>query len=133
MRCPKCGLENPATAEWCDCGYDFSTGKVKTSTTQPFSSSSGGTAAGYFSFQMMISPAIIRFVYVVGAIALVVYGLVVISAAAKEPGSGLGSGAYGMLLIIVGNLLWRVLCEQAILMFRMHEELTSINESLWRK
>jgi hypothetical protein len=23
MKCPKCGLENPPTAVWCDCGYDF--------------------------------------------------------------------------------------------------------------
>jgi hypothetical protein len=23
MQCPKCGLENPPSAVWCDCGYDF--------------------------------------------------------------------------------------------------------------
>ncbi|MBI3666008.1 MAG: zinc ribbon domain-containing protein [Acidobacteria bacterium] len=23
MQCPNCGLENPPSAMWCDCGYDF--------------------------------------------------------------------------------------------------------------
>jgi hypothetical protein len=23
MKCPKCGLYNPDTAMWCDCGYNF--------------------------------------------------------------------------------------------------------------
>src|ERR1700704_3550650 len=26
--CPNCGLLNPATAETCDCGYDFRSGKI---------------------------------------------------------------------------------------------------------
>jgi hypothetical protein len=33
MRCPKCGLESPSGASWCDCGYDFSTGEAVESHT----------------------------------------------------------------------------------------------------
>ena len=29
MRCPRCGLENPDTAMWCDCGYDFRSGQMR--------------------------------------------------------------------------------------------------------
>jgi hypothetical protein len=29
MKCPKCGLINPESALWCDCGYDFKTGIVR--------------------------------------------------------------------------------------------------------
>jgi hypothetical protein len=28
MKCPNCRLENPPTAEWCDCGYVFKENKV---------------------------------------------------------------------------------------------------------
>jgi len=29
MKCPRCGLFNPETAQRCDCGYDFDTRTVK--------------------------------------------------------------------------------------------------------
>lgn len=31
MKCPRCGLFNPDSAERCDCGYDFKTGTVEKS------------------------------------------------------------------------------------------------------
>lgn len=34
MECPKCGLVNPSSAQWCDCGYRFDgSGIVKTGNT----------------------------------------------------------------------------------------------------
>lgn len=35
MRCPNCGLENPPTGLWCDCGFDFATGAVRVAGPRP--------------------------------------------------------------------------------------------------
>jgi hypothetical protein len=133
MRCPKCGLENPPRAEWCDCGYNFSTGRVSASKTQPTSNSGNGTVAEYFSFEKMVTPTIIKLVYVIGAAGLTIAGGLMIATNTKDTNVNSLGAASGLLLATVGNLVWRILCEHSILYFRMHEALTSINDSSWRK
>jgi hypothetical protein len=32
MNCPACKLENPPNTQWCDCGYNFLTGRVDAAT-----------------------------------------------------------------------------------------------------
>ncbi len=52
MKCPICGLINPDTALRCDCGYDFPSGQIKESYSDPGSSSDHGAfklgKRGYF-------------------------------------------------------------------------------------
>lgn len=38
----------------------------------------------------------------------------------------------GILVIIVGNLIWRLVCETAIIFFRMNKQLGMINQELKR-
>jgi hypothetical protein len=35
MKCPNCKLENPPDAMWCDCGYDFTTGRARVLAKSP--------------------------------------------------------------------------------------------------
>jgi len=35
MKCPQCGLENPPTANVCECGYNFPEGKISNSRVDP--------------------------------------------------------------------------------------------------
>lgn len=39
MKCPNCRLINPPSAEYCDCGYRFATGKVDLNVSLPGSAS----------------------------------------------------------------------------------------------
>ena len=73
---------------------------------------------GYFSFQKLITPRFVKFIYVVGLMAVTAGGI------GLAIGAGLGlrsatlstrMGVYyiaiGVGAVIIGNLVWRVLCE----------------------
>jgi hypothetical protein len=82
---------------------------------------------GYFSFQKLITPRFVKFIYAVGLLALTGGGI----ALATWAGFGLRSrtlptrmGIYyiaiGAGVAIVANLVWRVLCEIWIVLFNIH-------------
>jgi hypothetical protein len=88
---------------------------------------------GYFSFQKLITPRFVKFIYVVGLLAMTAGGI----ALAIWAGLGLRSAtlptrmgvyyiAIGAGAVIVGNLVWRVLCEIWIVLFNIHNLLGSI-------
>lgn len=136
MRCPKCGLENPTTAMWCDCGYDFTKGKMRNAPTAtgPAQENLRTGGSGFFSFKTMLSPTIIKVVYAIGM--LVITGLGASTMAGWQLSRGresLDSRLYaitGLLILIVGNILWRIACEFVILQFSIHELLGSIDDHL---
>lgn len=80
----------------------------------------------FLAFRKMVTPVLIQVYYWVGVLTSVGCGLVRILT-----GSGVQILA-GVALIIVGPLLFRTLCEQFILFFRMNETLTEIKNSLER-
>jgi hypothetical protein len=89
--------------------------------------------AGYFSFQKLITPRFVKFFYVIGSIALTAGGIGLATwaglglRAAKMPTRmGVYYIALGASLAIVGNLVWRVLCEIWIVLFNIHNLLGSI-------
>ena len=88
---------------------------------------------GYFSFQKLITPRFVKVIYVVGLLAMTASGI----GLAIWAGLGLRSAtlptrvgvyyiAIGASVAIVGNLVWRVLCEIWIVLFNIHNLLGSI-------
>ena len=80
------------------------------------------TILGFFSFQTMISSKLIQIIYVLGA-----FGITFASSFIMRE-----QFLYGILGIIVGNLVWRLICETAIIFFRINEQLGMINQELKR-
>jgi hypothetical protein len=135
VRCPKCGLENPPNTSWCDCGYDFGAGKVDQSHIQEALHHQTEPSLGYFSFRKMISPSLIKAIYVVGMIAIVLIAVYFVfnGKNATNDVATLTKVVAALLLATAGELVWRIVCEQAIVLFSIHEMLASIDQSLRKR
>ncbi|MFB6214306.1 MAG: DUF4282 domain-containing protein [Candidatus Bipolaricaulia bacterium] len=82
------------------------------------------TIGGYFSFQKLITTGIIRFFYFIRFLGITIASIVAMSQ---------GEGEYisaGILGITVGNIVWRIICENLIVIFDIHDIIASIEEKL---
>ena len=84
---------------------------------------------GYFKFRLLITPSIVPVIYYVGAVLLIIIGCF---APATQPfrdifGS-IGAFIFGFFIIIlIGNMLWRFICESFLISFKNNEILKNYN------
>lgn len=83
---------------------------------------------GFFSFRTMVSVGLIRILYLLGMIGLTLFGILIIVVPTQQP--YVEKIVLGLLLLVPGNVLWRVFCEVWILLFSMHDILGSIEREL---
>lgn len=83
----------------------------------------------FISFELMITPLIMKILYVVGVALIGISTLIAMF-------SGFTLGPWGILVFfgaIIGGVMlqvfWRVICEQLILFFSMHEQLKKITKN----
>ncbi len=74
----------------------------------------------FLSFRQMVSMQIIKIIYILGLAVITIGGIVTL----------LNNFLTGLIAIIFGNLIWRLICETSILLFSMHEILGSIDNKL---
>lgn len=86
-------------------------------------------SGGFFSFRTMVSRTLIQFIYILGAFGLSIYGIILIANATKSHGAG-GLVVTGLGILLLGNLVWRIICEAWILLFNIHDVLVSIERKL---
>lgn len=147
--CQKCGKESSAESTICtDCGSDLQPQPNHSALSTFFVAISSWWSRllsflyDFFTFRFMVTTHLIEVVYVTGAWAMTVGGLIQISSivyAVNENGYGWAFGegrqtlvlwfVLGVLSILVGNLFWRLFCELWILFFNIHDELVLINKS----
>ena len=93
----------------------------------------------FFSFERMVTPVIIRFLFWIGFIASLIGGAVIFfggiigGISNSEIGTILGGFFGGPLAAIFGILIVRIYCELLILFFRINETLTDIKRILVEK
>lgn len=85
---------------------------------------------GFFSFRKMVSPSLIKIIYVFGMIGVMVAGILRFIPPKGEDTPSILNIIIGLGLITVGNFVWRIFCENWILLFSIHEVLVSIEGKL---
>jgi len=83
----------------------------------------------FFSFDKMITPAIIKIVFWIGLIVSVLAGLGLILAGFGTDDGGGGLIVVGLAYLVLGPIVVRVYCELIIILFRMHESLREIRNN----
>jgi len=134
MRCVECFFENQSGARRCRiCGVTLP------EDTEPSSSETHARAVprrrgGFFSFETLITPACILVAYVIGAAVITVAGLLMVALvltglAPEYTHTNRDALLVGGLTVLgIGNLLWRMLCEMVMLVFRIHEVLADLDD-----
>jgi hypothetical protein len=86
----------------------------------------GGDMGDILAFRRMITPIIIKIVFWIGLTAIIVLGIVAIVDGVSND-SDIGEViAGGVLILILGPIIWRVFCEILLLTFRIIENLADI-------
>ena len=75
----------------------------------------------FIAFRYLITPSLVTVIYVIGAI------LITIAALGTMTQSGAAGITGGLLLLVFGNLYWRVILEFIMVLFRMNDALQSID------
>ena len=91
--------------------------------------------SGYFSFQRMISPTIVKVVYFLGflilsslSVTLLVWAGLRLNNANIARQLGWRYIAYGAAALIVGNIAWRLICEFWMVLFTINDHLSLSNQ-----
>lgn len=98
--------------------------------------SNGFNWKDFLSFKTMITLKVIQIMYVVIAAIITIAGLVTMFSGGSRGGyGGYGYGSLmpggfwgGLLMIIFGNVIWRIWCELIIVFFRINKSLNNIDD-----
>jgi hypothetical protein len=89
-----------------------------------------GGIGDFFSFRTMISTALVKVLYVLDLIGITASGIVMIIRATQERQASGEQILVGVAVIVLGNLLWRLVCEGSIVLFSIHDILGSIEREM---
>ena len=93
---------------------------------------SGNFFNNFFNFRLLITLEIIKLLWAIGSLILLVIGFLVIFGINGYRNLTLFRVSsfnvlFGILIIVVGNLVWRLVCEYILILFNIHERLEELN------
>lgn len=84
----------------------------------------------FFSFRKMITLQVIRIVYAIVAVMITLLGFATLFSAQGTLHLLKPGGAFtGFVILVLGNILWRIWCELIIVFFRINSTLNNVDEN----
>jgi len=87
----------------------------------------------FITFRKYITPAFVTIVYILGALFITILAFWLVYESTKGGYLAQLYGVFGLMTLIFGNLFWRLVCEQMVVLFRIFDELRSMNRKLGRR
>lgn len=82
----------------------------------------------FLSFRKMITLQVIQIVYAIIAGLITLGGLVTLFSGSRALSGLMPGGAFmGVVILVFGNILWRIWCELIIVFFRINSSLSNID------
>jgi hypothetical protein len=139
MICPQCKTDNLPETLKCGCGYQFRpVGERSTLPLKADAVDHDASPTGFSSFHTFISPLAIKIIYILGVMGIFAASVAV----AMIPTDHLlpdipfsprvKSISLSVLIFLVGNLVWRMICELWMVFFSMRATLVLIARRLKR-
>jgi NADH:ubiquinone oxidoreductase subunit 6 (subunit J) len=90
----------------------------------------------FFTFKKFITPIFIQIIFWAGAVVIFIWGIVMIIAGAStsrysyldESSVSAGSIIIGLVIMLLGPVLWRIYCEILILQFKLYDEVHELRK-----
>lgn len=109
---------------------------METNINPNFQKSNGFDWKDFLSFKTMITLKVIQIMYLIIAVVITIAGISTMFSGGSSRGyGGYGSGSFipggflgGLLIIIFGNIIWRIWCELIIVFFRINKSLNNIDD-----
>jgi hypothetical protein len=98
----------------------------------------------YLYFRSFITLPVIMVVYILGALAITLFSLLLMVGGLAMPSYPMGGYYYGnypggaavilvgLIILIFGNIFWRIFCEYVAILFKIHERLVSLDSKTAR-
>ena len=99
-------------------------------TIRSYTTSKGFNWSDFFSFRKMITLQVIRIVYAVVACLITLVGFAALFSRGGALSGLIPGGAFTSIIILVfGNILWRIWCELIIVFFRINNALNNVDNN----
>lgn len=85
------------------------------------------------NFEKFLTPSLIKLVYWIGIAVISISSLGTILSSFSAFGGGLKQAIIGLVMLVFGIIVWRVICEGIILSFKIYDRLTEIKDRLPRQ